>query len=116
MPEQLTPLLLQYRKIKDKYRDAILLFRLGDFYEMFYEDAVTGSKVLGLTLTSRTHGPTNRVPLAGVPAKSVDSYIARLVEAGFRVAVCEQMEVPGLTKLIRRDVVEVITPDRKSVV
>jgi len=110
MPEQLTPLLLQYRKIKDKYRDAILLFRLGDFYEMFYEDAVTGSKVLGLTLTSRTHGPTNRVPLAGVPAKSVDSYIARLVEAGFRVAVCEQMEVPGLTKLIRRDVVEVITP------
>jgi DNA mismatch repair protein MutS len=110
MPEQLTPLLLQYRKIKDKYRDAILLFRLGDFYEMFYEDAVTGSKVLGLTLTSRSHSPTNKVPLAGVPAKAVDSYIAKLVEAGFRVAVCEQMEVPGLTKLIRRDVVEVITP------
>jgi DNA mismatch repair protein MutS len=106
----LTPLLLQYRKIKDKYRDAIVLFRLGDFYEMFYEDAVTGSRVLGLTLTSRTHGPTNKVPLAGVPAKAVDSYIAKLVEAGFRVAVCEQMEVPGLTKLIRRDVVEVITP------
>jgi DNA mismatch repair protein MutS len=110
MPEQLTPLLLQYRKIKDKYRDAILLFRLGDFYEMFYEDAVTGSKVLGLTLTSRSHSPTNKVPLAGVPAKAVDRYIAKLVEAGFRVAVCEQMEVPGLTKLIRRDVVEVITP------
>jgi len=110
MAEQLTPLLLQYRKIKDKYRDAILLFRLGDFYEMFYEDAVTGSKVLGLTLTSRTHSPTNKVPLAGVPAKAVDSYIAKLVEPGFRVAVCEQMEVPGLTKLIRRDVVEVITP------
>jgi DNA mismatch repair protein MutS len=108
--EQLTPLLLQYRKIKEKYRDAILLFRLGDFYEMFYDDAATGARVLGLTLTARTHGPTNRVPLAGVPAKAVDTYIAKLVEAGYRVAVCEQLEVPGLTKLIRRDVVEVITP------
>jgi DNA mismatch repair protein MutS len=110
MAEQLTPLLLQYRKIKEKYRDAILLFRLGDFYEMFYDDAATGARVLGLTLTSRSHGATNRVPLAGVPAKAVDTYIAKLVEAGYRVAVCEQLELPGITKLIRRDVVEVITP------
>jgi DNA mismatch repair protein MutS len=109
-PGPLTPLLLQYRKIKDKYRDAILLFRLGDFYEMFYDDAATGARVLGLTLTSRSHGAATKVPLAGVPAKAIDTYIAKLVEAGYRVAVCEQLEVPGLTKLIRRDVVEVITP------
>lgn len=83
---------------------------MGDFYEMFDEDAKIGSKVLGLTLTSSSHGKSLKVPLAGVPAKSVDTYIARLVQAGLKVAVCEQLEAPGITKLIKRDVIEVITP------
>jgi DNA mismatch repair protein MutS len=112
MLERLTPVLEQYRKIKERYKDTILLFRMGDFYEMFYEDAKIGSNALGLTLTSRTHGKSAPVPLAGVPVKAVDTYIARLVQAGLKVAVCEQMEAAGAgtTKLIRRDVIEVITP------
>ncbi len=110
MFERLTPLLQQYHKVKERYKDAILLFRMGDFYEMFYDDAKIGAKVLGLTLTSRAHGKSARVPLAGVPVKSVDTYIARLVQAGLKVAVCEQLEAPGITKLIKRDVIEVITP------
>ncbi|MEO0076284.1 MAG: DNA mismatch repair protein MutS [candidate division WOR-3 bacterium] len=108
--ERLTPLLLQYHRIKERYKDTILLFRMGDFYEMFYEDAKIGSEVLGLTLTSRTHGKSAKVPLAGVPVKSVDNYIARLVEAGLKVAVCEQIEPAGVSKLIKREVIEVITP------
>jgi DNA mismatch repair protein MutS len=83
---------------------------MGDFYEMFYDDAKTGAQVLGLTLTSRSHGKSIRVPLAGVPVKSIDNYIARLVQAGLKVAVCEQLEQPGIAKLIKRDVIEVITP------
>ena len=110
MLQHLTPLLQQYHRIKERYKDTILLFRMGDFYEMFYEDAKIGSKVLGLTLTSRTHGKTTKVPLAGVPVKSIDNYIARLVQAGLKVAVCEQLEAPGIAKLIKRDVIEVITP------
>ncbi|MEO0074612.1 MAG: DNA mismatch repair protein MutS [candidate division WOR-3 bacterium] len=110
MLERLTPLLQQYHKVKERYKDTILLFRMGDFYEMFYDDAKIGSQVLGLTLTSRTHGKSTKVPLAGVPVKSIDNYIARLVNAGFKVAICEQLEQPGINKLIRRDVIEVITP------
>ncbi len=110
MQERLTPLLEQYHRIKERYKDTMLLFRMGDFYEMFYEDAEIGSKVLGLTLTSRSHGKTTRVPLAGVPVKAVDTYIARLVQSGLKVAICEQLESAGITKLIRRDVIEVITP------
>ncbi|MCS7258053.1 MAG: DNA mismatch repair protein MutS [candidate division WOR-3 bacterium] len=110
MTEQLTPLLQQYHRIKARYKDAILLFRMGDFYEMFYEDAKLGAKILGLTLTSRNHGKSSRVPLAGIPVKSIDNYIGRLVNAGLKVAICEQLEAPGVSKLIRRDVVEVITP------
>jgi len=110
MFERLTPVLQQYQKVKERYKDTILLFRMGDFYEMFYEDAKIGAKVLGLTLTSRSHGKSNKVPLAGVPVKSIDTYIARLVQAGLKVAVCEQLEAPGIAKLIKRDVIEVITP------
>ncbi|MBM3315479.1 DNA mismatch repair protein MutS, partial [candidate division WOR-3 bacterium] len=111
MPEKLTPLLAQYRRIKEQYRDALLLFRVGDFYETFYEDAPVAARALNLTLTSRPHGPDNDVPLAGVPARSVDTYIARLVAQGFKVAVCDQLEEPGKGKaVVRRDVVEVITP------
>ncbi|MBS4015686.1 MAG: DNA mismatch repair protein MutS [Candidatus Latescibacteria bacterium] len=110
MLERLTPLLQQYHKVKERYQDTILLFRMGDFYEMFYDDAKIGAQVLGLTLTSRSHGKSTRVPLAGVPVKSIDTYIARLVQAGLKVAVCEQLEQPGIAKLIKRDVIEVITP------
>lgn len=106
-----TPLLDQYRRIKQQHEGALLLFRVGDFYEMFYEDAEIGARALGLTLTSRPHGPKHRVPLAGVPAKSLDAYITRLVERGFRVAICEQLEQPSARKpVVRRKVVEVITP------
>lgn len=111
MTEKLTPLLAQYRRIKERHKDTLLLFRVGDFYEMFYEDAAVGAQALGLTLTSRPHGPDNRVPLAGVPARAVDTYVARLVNQGFRVALCDQLEAPAANKpVVRRDVVEVITP------
>jgi len=111
MSEKLTPLLAQYRKIKEQHKDTLLLFRVGDFYEMFYEDAGIGAKALNLTLTSRPHGPDNRVPLAGVPAKALDTYVGRLVAQGFKVAVCDQLELPDARKpVVRREVVEVITP------
>lgn len=106
MKEGLTPLLHQYKRIKAKYPDAILLFRVGDFYETFYEDAQIASKVLGIVLTQRQEG----VPLAGVPYHAVEPYIAKLVRAGYKVAICEQLEEPKPGKLVHRDVVEVITP------
>ena len=106
-----TPLMLQYREIKARHRDAILLFRMGDFYEMFEEDAEVGARALGLTLTSRNNGGASEVPLAGVPVKAAATYIKRLVEKGFRVAIAEQVEDPKLAKgLVRREVVEVVTP------
>jgi DNA mismatch repair protein MutS len=106
-----TPLMQQYREIKARHRDAILLFRMGDFYEMFEEDAEVGSRALGLTLTSRNNGGAADVPLAGVPVKAAATYIRRLVEKGFRVAIAEQVEDPKLAKgLVRREVIEVVTP------
>ena len=100
----------QYKAFKDQYPDYILLFRMGDFYEMFYEDAKTASRALGLTLTSRSKGPT-AVPLAGIPYHALDNYLARLVKAGFRVAICEQVEDPKQAKgLVKRDVVRLVTP------
>ncbi len=111
MSGKLTPLLTQYHRIKEKHKGAILLFRVGDFYEMFYEDAEVGSKALGLALTSRPHGPDNRVPLAGVPAKSLDTYVGRLVAQGFKVAICDQLDQPSRDKpVVRREVVEIVTP------
>lgn len=106
-----TPLMQQYREIKGRHQDAILLFRMGDFYEMFYDDAEVASRVLGLTLTSRNNGGAAEVPLAGVPVKAVNDYLRRLVQHGFRVAICEQVEDPRLAKgIVRREVVETITP------
>ena len=106
-----TPLMQQYREIKSRHRDAILLFRMGDFYEMFYEDAEIGSRALGLTLTARNNGGAAAVPLAGVPAKAVSEYVRRLIQQGFRVAICDQMEDPRVAKgVVRREVVETITP------
>uniref|UniRef100_A0A7C6EC26 DNA mismatch repair protein MutS n=1 Tax=candidate division WOR-3 bacterium TaxID=2052148 RepID=A0A7C6EC26_UNCW3 len=106
----LTPLLEQYHRIKQKYRDTILLFQVGDFYEMFYDDAKIVARALGLTLTARSHGKDNKVPLAGIPVKALDTYLERLLACGFRVAICEQQEAPGLSKIIKRNVIEVITP------
>ncbi len=101
----------QYREIKARHRDAILLFRMGDFYEMFFEDAEVGSRALGLTLTARNNGAAAAVPLAGVPAKAVGEYVRRLIQQGFRVALCDQIEDPRLAKgVVRRAVVETITP------
>jgi DNA mismatch repair protein MutS len=101
----------QYREIKSRHQDAILFFRMGDFYEMFYEDAEVASKTLGLTLTSRNNGGASEVPLAGVPVKAAGEYLRRLVQQGFRVSICEQTEDPKLAKgIVRREVVETITP------
>ena len=101
----------QYREIKDRHQDAILFFRMGDFYEMFYEDAEVASRALGLTLTSRNNGGSAEVPLAGVPVKAAGEYLRRLVQQGFRVSICEQTEDPKHAKgIVRREVVETITP------
>ncbi len=101
----------QYRDIKGRHQDAILFFRMGDFYEMFYDDAEIASRALGLTLTSRNNGGAAEVPLAGVPVKAAADYLRKLVQQGFRVAVCEQVEDPKLAKgIVRREVVETITP------
>src|SRR3954462_6961358 len=111
MSREATPLMQQYREIKSRHQDAILLFRMGDFYEMFYDDAEIASRHLGLTLTARNNGGAAEVPLAGVPVKAVGEYLRRLVERGFRVAICEQVEDPKLAKgIVRRAVVETITP------
>ena len=106
-----TPLMQQYREIKARHPSAILFFRMGDFYEMFYEDAETASRVLGLTLTSRNNGGASEVPLAGVPVKAGPDYLRRLVQQGYRVAICEQVEDPKVAKgIVRREVVETISP------
>ena len=106
-----TPLMQQYREIKSHHQNAILFFRMGDFYEMFYDDAETASREIGLTLTSRNNGGAAEVPLAGIPVKAAAEYLRRLVGRGFRVAICEQVEDPKLAKgIVRREVVETITP------
>jgi DNA mismatch repair protein MutS len=110
-PGAQTPLMQQYREIKSRHQNAILFFRMGEFYEMFYDDAETASRVLGLTLTSRNNGGASEVPLAGVPVKAAADYVRRLVQQGFRVAICEQIEDPKLAKgVVRREVIETITP------
>ena len=109
--DQVTPLMQQYREIKARHQHAILFFRMGDFYEMFFEDAETAARVLGLTLTSRNNGGAAEVPLAGVPVKAAGEYVRRLVQQGFRVAICEQMEDPRLAKgIVKREVIETVTP------
>lgn len=106
-----TPLMSQYKEIKEQNKDNLLFFRLGDFYEMFFDDAVIASKELGLTLTSRNREKDQDVPLAGVPYHSVSSYIAKLVNKGYKVAICEQVEDPKSAKgIVKREVVRVITP------
>jgi DNA mismatch repair protein MutS len=108
---QLTPAMRQYLEIKARYPDCILFFRMGDFYEMFFEDAVLASKLLEITLTSRDKGREDGVPLCGFPWHAASTYIAKLIEKGYKVAICEQMEDPRLAKgIVKREVVRVITP------
>lgn len=110
MPE-FTPLMQQYVNIKKNYQDAILMFRVGDFYEMFFDDAKTASRELDLVLTGKDCGQEERAPMCGVPFHSVEPYIARLVTKGYKVAICEQMEDPALAKgLVKRDVIRIVTP------
>ena len=109
---KITPMMQQYSSIKNQHPDSILMFRMGDFYEMFYEDAVTASKILNITLTSRDKGVREkRVPMCGVPYHSVEPYIAKLIAAGHRVAICEQTEDPKKAKgIVKRNVIRIITP------
>ena len=106
-----TPLMKQYKEIKSKYEDCILFFRLGDFYEMFFDDAIKASKELGLTLTSRNKEKGENVPLAGIPYHTANPYISKLVSKGYKVAICEQVEDPKTVKgIVKREVIKIITP------
>ncbi|MCH5265650.1 MAG: DNA mismatch repair protein MutS [Lachnospiraceae bacterium] len=109
--EQLTPMMQQYMETKEQYKDCILFYRLGDFYEMFFDDALCASKELEITLTGKNCGLEERAPMCGVPFHSAEGYINRLVEKGYKVAICEQMEDPKLAKgLVKRDVTRIVTP------
>jgi DNA mismatch repair protein MutS len=115
MSDATTPLMTQYNAVKKQHPGALLLFRLGDFYELFYEDAVVASKVLQITLTSRNKEKAQAIPMCGVPYHAAENYIARLIRAGHKVAICEQLEVPGPgKKIVRREVVRVLTPGTAS--
>ena len=107
----LTPAMRQYLEIKEQHKDAILLYQMGDFYEMFFEDAVTASRILDITLTSRNKNKDDSIPLCGVPCRAASPYIARLIDSGYKVAVCEQVEDPGSAKgVVKRAVVRIVTP------
>lgn len=109
--QKTTPMMQQYLSIKDQYQDAILFYRMGDFYEMFFEDAIVASKKLEITLTSRNKNEQAKVPMCGVPFRAAQGYIARLIEQGHKVAICDQVEDPAKAKgLVKREVVRVITP------
>ena len=111
MKEDGTPIRQQYLRIKRKYPEAIVFFRLGDFYETFDEDAKVASRELEIVLTSREMGKGNKVPLAGIPYHALDNYLARLINRGYKVAICEQVTRPGETKgLVEREVVRLVTP------
>lgn len=106
-----TPLMAQYKQVKDGYKDCLLFYRLGDFYELFYDDALTASHELELTLTGKNAGPEGRVPMCGIPFHAAEIYIYRLIQKGYKVAICEQLEDPKKAKgLVKRDVIRVITP------
>ncbi len=111
MANKLSPMMQQYLEIKDSYKDCILFFRLGDFYEMFFDDAKLASRELELTLTGKNCGLEERAPMCGVPFHSADTYIARLVERGYKVAICEQTEDPAAAKgIVKREVIQIVTP------
>ena len=109
--EALTPMMQQYFDVKEKYMDCILLYRLGDFYEMFFDDALTASRVLDITLTGRNCGLEEKAPMCGVPFHAVDGYVAKLVANGYSAAICEQAEDPATAKgIVKREVIRVVTP------
>lgn len=110
MANEISPMMKLYLQTKEQYKDCILLYRLGDFYEMFFEDAEKASKLLDLTLTGKNCGLSERAPMCGVPHHAVDTYVAKLIAAGEKVAICEQLSEPEKGKLVERDVVRVITP------
>jgi DNA mismatch repair protein MutS len=105
-----TPMIKQYMAIKKQYPDCLLFYRMGDFYELFFDDAHTGAQVLNITLTGKANGKGGRIPMAGVPYHAVDSYLAKLVKAGYKVAICEQLSPPNKKGLVERDVVRIVTP------
>ena len=106
----LTPVMRQYREAKEQHPDGILMFRLGDFYEIFFEDAEIAAPVMGVTLTSRPLGKTGRAPMCGVPHHAWESYVGKLLRAGHKVVICDQVEPAGKHKVVRRDVTRVLTP------
>ena len=109
--EQLTPMMQQYMETKNQYKDCILFYRLGDFYEMFFDDALCVTKELEITLTGKSCGLKERAPMCGVPFHSAEGYINRLVEKGYKVAICEQVEDPRQAKgLVKREVTRIVTP------
>src|SRR5215470_9103370 len=111
MTEFSTPLMRQYSAIKQRHPNALLLFRLGDFYELFYEDAVTAARELEITLTSRNKEKGQAIPMCGVPYHAAEGYIARLIQKGYRVAICDQVEDPAVAKkLVKREVTRIVTP------
>ena len=107
---KITPMMVQYMEIKDNYEDVILMFRLGDFYEMFFDDAVIASRELELVLTGKNAGLKDRIPMCGVPHHAVTSYINKLIEKGYKVALCEQVEDPKDAKgVVKREVLQIIS-------
>ena len=109
--QAVSPMMQQYFEIKKQHPDEILFYRVGDFYEMFYDDAITASRELELTLTGKACGKEERAPMCGVPFHSYETYVARLIAKGYKVAICEQMEDPALAKgLVKRDIIRVVTP------
>lgn len=110
MQDFTTPMMKQYSAIKKQYADCLLFYRMGDFYELFLEDADIGAQVLNITLTGKANGNGGRIPMAGVPYHAVDSYLAKLVKAGYKVAICEQLSPPNKKGLVKRDVVRIVTP------
>src|SRR5512147_2386660 len=109
--EPSTPLMRQYHAIKEQAPNALLMFRLGDFYELFYEDAVVAARELEITLTSRNKEKGDAIPMCGVPHHAAEGYVAHLIQKGYRVAICEQMEDPRFAKkLVKREITRIVTP------
>ena len=115
--KNISPMMQLYIETKQQYKDCILFYRLGDFYEMFFEDALEASRVLEITLTGKNCGLEERAPMCGVPFHAVESYLGKLVNHGYKVAICEQVEDPKLAKgLVKREVVRVVTPGTNPIV
>src|SRR5947209_5194917 len=110
MPTFATPMMRQYAKIKAQYQDCLLFYRMGDFYELFLDDAVIGSQILNITLTHKRGGADGNIPMAGVPFHAVDAYLSKLTNAGYKVAICEQVSLPNKYGLVDREVIRVVTP------